>query len=214
MIGARNPRVIMCLLWVTLCAQVPSVLGQSNAAAQEYRYEDAARTRQSLFAEGRWSSSEVLSNSPSARERQSIEVTSVPVKDCSDERYRCIVGSFRVFAVPRGALLPTSTYVAAGSSFRVEECYRGDATHCSVALISSDCQQRSGRDGCSEVLGGRTKSNNTGPVLYFIYNEDFGVTAYGSVHQPASTEEERRIIAAWMVLRGERGLLSHQVDSN
>ena len=61
---------------------------------------------------------------------------------------------------------------------------------------------------CEPKAGGRANSNDSGPVVYFIYNEDFGVTAYGVANQPVSTKDERLSVASQMILEGQRGLLS------
>ncbi len=190
------------------CAVIPAPTGIGDTA-QETRYENAVRTYYERFSSGRWQGAQIAPRSPlESEKRRLLEKVSVDVHDCSNEQYKCIFGSYRVFAVPRGKLSPSAAYVTAGSAFHVEECFRGDATTCQVALISSDCQQHSGIDACMEADGGRTRSPNPGPVLYFIFNTDFGVTAYGSVASPAQTADERRTAAVQMILQGRQGLLS------
>ncbi len=50
------------------------------------------------------------------------------------------------------------------------------------------CQKISGMDACEDVVGGREKSVEPGPVLYFSYNEDLGV---GNGAPRAKTETAR-----------------------
>lgn len=192
-----------------------AVLCQAYAAPEERvdplpepRYENAARTVYAKFSPDYWTSTPVKPRLPLENQKNVLlETVSSPMRDCSDEKYRCTFGARRVFAVPRDRLSPHAVYVAGGSTLRVEECLRGNEAICQVALISSDCQQYSGLEGCAQVPGGRTKSAYPGPVLYFIYNEDFGVTAYGYLNSPGRTAAARLAAAGQMFLQGERGLL-------
>jgi hypothetical protein len=112
-----------------------------------------------------------------------------------------------VFAIPRERLSPKAEYSVAGALLKVEDCLVGDESVCQVALVSADCQRMSG-EYCETVPGGRAKSDDPGPILYFIYNEDVGVTAYGVARQPAMTKGERLNISSQMILQGPKGLLS------
>lgn len=202
-----KPALVVIALLLTL---VHSTFGQSKDADHEVRYEDAARTQYERFHAGVWSTAEIAPRLPSETQRRHVvEVLSVDLHDCSDAQYRCVFGAYRVFAVPRETLLRNATYVVAGSTLHVEECFRGAGTTCQVALISSDCQERLALGVCKAVVGGRSKSNDLGPVLYFIYNEDFGVTAYGSSLDPLPSTEEMRVAASQSILKGNTGLLSN-----
>jgi hypothetical protein len=148
---------------------------------------------------------------PSSEQKRSLslaEIASEPMHICSDAKYRCVYGLFRVFAVPRKGLTKVSTYSAGGAEFRIQRCLRAAGEHCQVALISSDCQEHSGTDGCQQVEGGRQRSSAPGPVLYFIYNEDFGVISYGSVEEPLQTQSSQTAAASKWILHGARGLLA------
>lgn len=174
-------------------------------------YEDAARTFRETIVGGAWEGGNIVPSKPAESQRRDImfdEQLSYTVRDCSDETYRCIASSHQVFAVPRGGLSSTANYTAAGALFKVEECLRGDGHSCQVALISSDCQ-RSSSDGCLPMTGGRSASPDPGPFVYFIYNEDFGVTAFGIVKAPIGNRELRRSSAAHMILQSQGGLLSN-----
>jgi hypothetical protein len=135
------------------------------------------------------------------------EVTMDRAHDCSDGQYRCVYGHYAVFAVPRAGLRPNSSFQAGGASLRVEQCMRGDKEVCQVALVSSDCQSIAAPDRCTPVSGGRSAGASVGRVRYFIFNEDFGITSYGSSSEPVSTPERQKEVAFSMVLRSDHGLL-------
>lgn len=157
-----------------------------------------------------WQGGNVYPKQPTSSQKEDlslVEIISEPVHSCSDAMYRCIYAVFRVFAVPRAGLTSTSEYSIGGAEFRVEYCLRGDDNRCQVALISSDCQQHSGTDACEQVAGGRQRSAAPGPVLYFIYNDDFGVTSYGSVKEPLQTESAKIAASSKWILMTDKGLL-------
>jgi hypothetical protein len=137
------------------------------------------------------------------------ETTGVRLHDCSDATYRCIFGSFRVFALPRNRLSPGAVYTVGGSAFKVEKCFRGDLRTCQAALISSNCQKRLGADACQPITAGLGDNGESGPTVYFIYNEDHGITAYGTVKEVPKTRDEKIAIATQMLLQGEFGILSN-----
>jgi hypothetical protein len=183
-----------------------------DGTAQGSIYENVGRTFRESFVGDAWRAGKIKPRLPLEAQAQNPlwgEATFVALYNCSNSDYKCVYGSFRVFAVPRARLSPKLTYELAGSIFRVESCLRGDAKVCQVALISSDCNEQFGTDGCRSVSGGRKLSKNSGPVLYFIYNEDLGVTAYGSQDQRATGVSEALLAARDMILQGTRGLLSN-----
>jgi hypothetical protein len=209
-----NAKVLISLfasLGLALCG-----LSTANAANKsqkrngdhEIRYVNPKRTYFERFSNvgrnGLWSGAPLIS-------KQSINThPEVLMKDlhvCSDEMYRCVYGHYRVFAVPRGPLMENSTYVSGGASFRVEKCFRSVNGRCQVALVSSDCQGEIPPDKCVVVSGGRAASALAGRVGYFIFNEDYGITSYGSVEEPASSPELKMAAALDFVLQGDTGLL-------
>jgi hypothetical protein len=135
------------------------------------------------------------------------EYTSAPLKDCSDEKFRCVYGIYRVFAVPRQGLGSSSAYSVGGADFRVEKCIKGGEERCKVALIRSECQSKVEPDRCVAVTGGRANGPAPGPIVYFLFSEDVGITAYGSVDEPSDTEKGPLTIARKMLLRSGKGLL-------
>lgn len=182
----------------------------SDKLTLEVLYKNPSRTFYEKFSTKSWIGGNIIPKRLLISQEKDVffdESTGTRLHDCSDGQYRCIVGLSRVFAVPRARLSPTATYLAGGAVFKVEECLRGNASICQVALISSDCRQVSD-EACEEVVGGRARSANPGPIIYFIYNEDFGVTAYGSAKAALQTLDERRACAAQMILQGQTGLLA------
>lgn len=158
-----------------------------------------------------WKGVNVYPKHPTSAQKEDISLTEVafdPIHFCSNSTYRCIYGAYRVFAVPRTGLTATSAYAVGGAVFRVQHCLRSGDNRCQVALISSDCQQRSAEDACEQVSGEHSRSSASGPVLYFIYNEDFGVTSYGSAEQPVGTKDVQMTIASGWILKDGKGLLA------
>ena len=200
------------LLGIALLA-VAHLAAASEEGREERQivYEDAARTFREAIVGGSWEGGNIVPAGPAESQKRDImfdEQLSYAVRDCSDATYRCIVSSHQVYAVPRAGLSPTAVYSAGGALFKVEECLRGDGHRCQVALVSSDCQ-RTSNDGCVQMAAGRSASRDPGPFVYFIYNEDFGITAFGVVKGPVENRELRRFSAAHMILQGQRGLLAN-----
>jgi hypothetical protein len=200
----RAPLGIL-LLVLTACAAV-----EARSKDSVIVYEDSARTVSEKYQGSEMQGGAVEPKRPIPAQTQNLlydeEVTRA-VSDCSTAQYRCSAVWSRVFAVPRKRLSPAATFSIAGALLKVDDCLRGDARVCQVALISADCALISGQ-GCEEVAGGRQKSKDPGPITYFIYNEDFGVTAYGVAEKPARTKDERLVVASQMILQGKYGLLT------
>lgn len=209
---------VISMATTIMCVAVP-ILGACAAHADRpIVYNNPARTFREQFksspSEGGgfwWEGRAVLPRHPTDKQKRDIffdEPTTDRLWDCSDNKLLCLYGAYRVFAIPRAGVQPSSEYLAAGAFFRVERCIRGSDDRCQVALISSDCQNRSEAGRCTQIPGGRLNSHAPGPIGYFIFNEDSGVTAYGFRQEPALTAEDRFDAAAGMVLRSERGLLT------
>jgi hypothetical protein len=135
----------------------------------------------------------------------SSEVVGERLTDCSDSQYRCVNSWTRTYAIPRKRLSPTSAYVKDGVTFRVESCLRGDEAVCQVALIGGYCLAAPDY-GCSQGLP-EGQSPKWGYVTYFLYNEDFGITAMGVTNGPPAEVSEKMVIASQSILQGSRGLL-------
>lgn len=202
-------RVLIGVLLAVLSVAAHSG-NHARPAGSDSIYQDPGRTFYERFHGGVWEGAKVLPKRRLSFQKSDAlygERLGRDIHNCSDKQYRCVFGLFRIFSVPRRGLSPTETYVSAGALLRVEQCLRGDSTTCQIALISSDCQERTGPDACSPTSAGREKSREPGPMLYFIYNSDFGVTAYGSVTAPAVTKDGQLAAATQMILQGNRGLL-------
>jgi hypothetical protein len=195
------------ILWVLFAG------GESSAGtSRTVVYENPARTSFEKFSEDSWVGGNIVPQKPLKSQAEDIlfdETTGVRLHDCSDATYRCIFGSFRVFALPRNRLSPGAAYTAGGSAFKVEECFRGDSRICQAALVSSHCPRRVGADACKQATAGLGDGEESGPAVYFIYNEDHGITAYGTVKEAPKTRDEKLAIATQMLLKGELGILAN-----
>jgi hypothetical protein len=207
----RESRRTVTAVGVTVVAYLSCATASMTASpGGSISYEDNARTFRETFAKNETIGVKILPKRPLPSQSRDVmfgESLTNATHDCSTERFRCVYYWARVFAVPRDRLSPAAVYSTGGASLKVEDCLRGGAAVCQVAVISADCQRIAGKDACEKVVGGRDKSDDPGPIVYFIYNEDVGVTAWGVAKQPASTKEERSAIASQMVLQGKRGLL-------
>lgn len=204
-------------IWLALSIVGPQASARQAPDTSGVYYSDSGRTiYESLVPDPEskeswwWLNGNVAPLRPITKEQKDLffdEFLSNPAHDCSNTEYLCISFVYRVFSVPRAGLTSRSIYSAGGASLRVERCLRGTAKHCQVALVSSDCKMEVPPDRCTAVEEAQTKSNAAGQVLYFIYNEDYGVTAYGTAEKPVKSAEAGLHVAAEMVLLGNRGLL-------
>jgi hypothetical protein len=173
-------------------------------------YENSARTAYERFSGDDMTGGELTPKRPlSFQDNNALSGEEVGhiVRNCSTTQYRCVSVWLRVFAVPRARLSPKEEYSVAGVVLKVEDCLRGDGAICQVALISADCEMMLD-ESCQKVTGGRERSGKPGPIVYFIYNEDVGVTTYGVADQPVKIEKDRLNVASQMILQGQRGILS------
>jgi len=127
------------------------------------------------------------------------------VSDCSDATYRCIRTQQSVFVVPRRGLRLGMRYRFRGATLTVLQCLRND-TVCSVAVVESDCENGDSASACESQSGTRTRVG-PGPTTYFIFNADFGVTAFGLAEERQGAAWTARIAREY-VLRGDVGLLA------
>lgn len=209
---------IICLATgCTTTAFLGTESGARTATAKAIYYMDAERTLYERFVQDEtnalwWEGGNVASTRRFTQGKKDApfeDFTSAPLHDCSDEKFRCVYGLHRVFAVPRAGLGLQSTYRAGGAVFHVEKCLRGSETQCSEALISSDCQSKAEPDRCVEAVGGRANSPSPGPIVYFLFKTKTGVTAYGD-GTPVVGEEAQLAAAKELRLRGSKGLLGDE----
>jgi hypothetical protein len=209
-------RGIGALIGLVVCCAATALLGAEKGAraVKSIYYANADHTFYERFVEDEtnalwWEGGNTAQSRSTAQSQKNAsfeDFTSAPLHDCSDEKYRCLYGLYRVFAVPRMGLGSQSTYNAGGAVFRVEKCIRSAKDRCVQALMSSDCQSKAEPDRCTEVVGGRSKSTAPGPIVYFVFEEKTGVAAYGD-GKPVVGEEAQLAAAKDLRLRGGKGLL-------
>lgn len=208
------------MAWTILLLFVFAVTATSADAASannqlSIRYTDLGRTSFEEFTmprngdRGEWSAGNILPARPVGTQKTDVSmlgVTGVVTHNCSDTEFRCLYGAFHVFAVPRIGLAKASTYSVAGAVFHVDQCLRAIGERCQVALLSSQCLHQVGEDICRPAAG--NEQSLPGPVMYFIFNEDFGVTSYGFATDILNAADDRIAVASKLMLQGDRGLLS------
>ncbi len=137
----------------------------------------------------------------------------VSAGDCSDREFACFRMSNVVFAVPRTGLLRSSAYTFNGVAFKVAKCYRQVSGKCALALIESNCMWVKAPPRCSPFPRGRDESPRPGPVAYYIYDNEHGVTEFGLGGDTAPNIESAERVARMNLLQGDRGLLLSAVYS-
>ncbi len=171
-------------------------------------YESPGRTSFEEIGDGHWSVGLTQPTSETLSQKEDFmlwEVVGERLVDCSDRQYRCVSSWHRTYAIPRRRLSPTDIYAKDGVTFKVEKCLRGDAAICQVALIGGYCVSARNERSTPEP-----REEQPAPwlyVTYFLYNEDFGITAMGVTQSPAATVDEKLAIASQSILRGSKGLL-------
>jgi hypothetical protein len=191
------------------------IAGESVATSQrdvprEIVYSDAARTFHETFSSETHSGTNTLPKHLIGTQKTDLffsETLGEHIQNCSDKEFICIRALRTAYAIPRRRLSKRDAYSLGGILFKVEDCLRGEQDICQVALISADCQKAVGESDCEKASGGREHGSNAGPLVYFIYNEDYGVTAYGVTNETVGSPKERLNIASQMILEGGAGLL-------
>jgi hypothetical protein len=179
-------------------------------------YLNPSRTEYAKFNDKYWMVGPKYTPKPlpnSQAGTNSFEPTMVSLHDCSDSKLHCLSGLGSVFAIPKAKLKTDSQYIADGSALKVEKCFRGNAEICQVALISSSCK----RDSAGACVihnkhndGHAQGTAHNGPTLYFIYNEEVGITAYGESSRPLNNLDLKLRTASQFILNGSRGILAPQ----
>lgn len=211
----RCVRVCAASLILSVMSSACSLPPVAMDGSHVVRYESVGRTGYYVFSEQSGTHGLIRARNPTSEQQREFEESlGYPIYDCSTSSYRCLRTWFRVFAVPRGQLSPKMNYAVDGVQVQVETCLRGSGQVCQVALISADCQLMVGDDACELYPGGRVKSPQPGPITYFIYNEDYGVTAFGTAGEwpaPAERLDVANRVATQVVLQGDAGLLKASV---
>lgn len=214
---ARSARFVVALLILCGSAEAPAsgVETRESIADKRSTYMNVWHTYQMIREGPHWtmhrlSASSVLGDDVDGD--SGWEILTSSAVDCSDDRVTCVTSDFYVFAVPKSGL-DQQPFEARGVRFRVEKCIRDSSTRCSVALLSGTCDQFSEVSEDDEVhclaaqpkLGER--SMDVAYVLYFVYNQNVGVTAFGIAPRPLASEAEQLSVVTQAVLASESGLL-------
>jgi hypothetical protein len=146
-----------------------------------------------------------------------MDSTSEVVVDCSDRQFLCTRIGTDVFAVPRAGL-GLAEYEAQGVHYRVEKCILGDKSGCAIALISATCESLSevsleGKQHCERSIQIPGTTGNVAYVIYFVFNEDVGVTAIGYSKSLQESETEQMAALSQSILISEHGILCCQLTS-
>lgn len=205
---ARVAGVILLLI-----VGIGTAAGAGHGGDKRILYEAPARTSRATIENGFWSTGDLPPLAPLSSQKNPwrYEVVSQRVVDCSDRLYRCVRSWGRTFAIPRGPLRPQQDYEKHGVVFHVEECLRGNARRCQVALIAGMCGHA---PSLREMRCLPTPRSGVGDnavydyVIYFLYNEDFGITAFGATDHVVATGAGRLAIATQMILQSPMGLLA------
>lgn len=201
-------RAVLLTVPIVLLGPSACAIHAASSKLPAVTYEDAERTAYFVFSDGVGEHGEIQPLKPTDEQsRQFTESLGSVIYDCSNDEYRCLRTWFRIFAVPRKGLANGAVHIVSGVKLKIEECLRESDKVCQVALVRSDCELMIGVDECGSYPRGRAESPRPGPVTYFIYNEDYGVTAFGTAGEPATSAEQRLRVATQYILQGRAGLL-------
>jgi hypothetical protein len=173
-------------------------------------YENAERTLQTTITRSLWTVGPVAAEAQAPAESDTepfAEPIARDMVDCSDETLRCAQAWGWTLAVPRAGLRSRARYSKDGVAFRVHECLRGDQQRCQVALISAVCERELRQGRCTRSVRQTRPGARVEYVLYFLFNEDFGITAMGAGNRIARSPAARRAVASQEILIGDQGLL-------
>jgi hypothetical protein len=198
---------LLCLL-IACSAEASPATSQSEVV-----YQNPERTFQETISETSWTGTPLVSETSDNGESESDpfpESVSSSVVNCSDSMYMCVQAVSRTIAIPRAGFKPHDKYEKDGVIFHVETCIRGDSARCQVALVSAKCADRNDHRpyGCAQPP--RTgQSPRFRYVIYFLYNDQYGITAMGVTSRIAKTISAMRLVATQSILVGTKGLLKN-----
>jgi hypothetical protein len=206
---AKSSIFALCLL-LTGLGLSSSAVGTGERSPDQCKsiYIDAARMNQTTVTAQEWGIGQIASRG-ATRSSQStgnlLESSYQPTIDCSDAVYKCVRSWGRTLAIPRRGPRLHESYEKDHVKFVVDGCLRFDKEICTVAIVSGRCAQVNPDGSCAKgaLASAHSKYDN---VDYFIYNDDFGVTALGSTDRPRASIDERVAIASQMVLISNVGI--------
>jgi hypothetical protein len=194
--------ILLLLAWIGTASAAPS---ESAGAAV---YENAERTLQTTITRSLWTVAPMLAKGQPPEAPQLFpESAAHELVDCSDAVLLCAQSWGWTLAVPGTGLKRRARYSKDGVTFRVHECVGGSGEGCHVALVSAVCGRVLGPGRCASSLRQQRPGSRVGYVLYFFFNEDFGITALGAGNRIAGSAEARRAVATQQILVGDQGLL-------
>lgn len=144
------------------------------------------------------------------------------IVSCSTSEYRCVQTYLWVFAVPKGKLMPTSSYKIAGADIQLGSCLKKTSTGCVTLFAISDC--RSHGSGKSvppgEAIANDCRASGRGQRVVFIFDQDRGVIAF----EESDDWEPQADAGGWdlsslgrsaamLALAEQRGLLSCELPT-
>jgi hypothetical protein len=201
--------VLLLLAWIgTADAASANQSGSGGTAV----YQDAGRTLQTTITKDLWTVGPMAGQAqpppgPDPDPEAAADSVAHDLVDCSDDTLLCAQSWGWTLAVPRAGLKRRTSYRKDGVTFRVHECLRGDGQRCQVALLSAVCGREIGNGRCARSVRPLRPGSRVEYVLYFFFNEDFGITAMGAGNRIASSAAARRAVATQQILIGDQGLL-------
>jgi hypothetical protein len=206
--------LMKCLLVFALSVSTASLGGDGHSAdGCQSIYSSAARMNEARVSPRLWERGFVASLSAARSLAASgllLELVGQPVVDCSDAAYRCMRSWTHTLAIPRAGLKLHASYQKDHVTFVVEDCLRKDGDTCSVAVISGRCVVVNRDGSCAPEKAGNVSVSKFENVDYFIYNQDFGITALGSTDRLRAAADERLAIASQLVLTSDFGILGSE----
>lgn len=133
-----------------------------------------------------------------------------PLRDCGNDRYRCISFGSSVVAVPRSGLKAGEAFQIGGARIVVLTCEERAGALCSRALVRSVCEWRDPGEWCGDASGHALK----GWPTTFLIDDVAGVIWWSTSDDCAadSLSQECRG-GAGFDLRSPQGLLASEAES-
>jgi hypothetical protein len=174
-----------------------------------YLYQNNERTSYLLITKGHFEDGPIAGGERGGQpvRRPTDEIFGGDAYDCSTIRYSCVQLHRMILAIPRISLDANSSYAVNGTEFSVRECLRQDGPDCRIALVEADCKEISGTDNCKATLVDRSRALHPGPLTYFIFSREHGITSLGFADERPTDKCWIAKLARDYVLRGDVGIL-------
>lgn len=189
------------MLAIYLAAAVASSIS-SDRARDTAIYYNAARTEYFAIKDGKSSFDAVVSGTPIG----GGDAVGDYAFRCDTREYTCVRTNTLAIAAPRDRRL--RDFALAGTAFELKSCYRHQGSACVAGLMEADCQEVVTSESCRLVEGGRERAKWPGPVTYYVYDADVGVTSVGFARAKAGNLEEMEKVGREFVLSGSAALLA------